>query len=154
MVGAFVQLNIGSLKAKSHPVGYVLDGNGCWEWVGSICPRGYGSWRAHGEQRAHRAVYRMLRGPIPEGLTLDHLCRNRSCVNPDHLEAVTNKVNILRGEGVCAKHARQTHCNRGHPLDEMNTIVDKRGRRRCHICNNNSSREWGRRIRALAMLPA
>ena len=79
----------------------------------------------------------LLRGPIPDGLQLDHLCRNRKCVRPDHLDAVTGRENVLRGATVAAYHASLTHCPAGHPFDEKNTYVySKQPRtRRCRACN-------------------
>jgi len=79
---------------------------------------------------AHRAVYESERGPIPEGMTLDHLCRNRGCVNPDHLEPVTNRENILRGVSPSAVHAAKTHCRCGLDYDS----VDRNGFRYCSRC--------------------
>lgn len=88
--------------------------------------------------QAHRKVYEWLRGTVPLGLTLDHLCRHRWCVNPDHLEMCSMRENILRGEGVAAKRARQTHCIHGHELTEENTYhrPDRpKGRgRMCRAC--------------------
>jgi hypothetical protein len=117
MIGAFIQLNSDSRRAGSNPVGYVIQENGCWQWVGCTSADGYGSIYVKELYRssqhmipAHRHVYELHRGPIPGGLDLDHLCRNRGCVNPDHLEPVTNRENILRGESPMAKFARQTHC--------------------------------------------
>ncbi|MFJ4777405.1 HNH endonuclease signature motif containing protein [Streptomyces sp. NPDC088762] len=79
-----------------------------------------------GQKRyTHRIMYEQAKGPIPEGLQIDHLCRNRACANPEHLEAVTQKENILRGTGPSAQQARQTHCLNGHPFDEVNTYVYK-----------------------------
>lgn len=72
---------------------------GCWEWQRYVRPDGYGKTRLHGEQLAHRAYYREYVGPIPEGLSLDHLCRVRHCVNPEHLEPVPHAVNVRRGAG-------------------------------------------------------
>jgi hypothetical protein len=97
---------------------------------------------------AHRVVYTLLVGPIPEGFTLDHTCHNadstcpggwgcphRRCCNPAHLEPVTHQENILRGEGEAARHSRQTHCVNGHPFDEANTYVRPRGTGRdCRTC--------------------
>lgn len=111
MMGVFVQMNVESRRHKSQPVGYVIQENGCWEWTGGIDRGGYGKWQ-HG--KAHRVVYTKLRGPIPEGMQLDHRCRNRACVNPDHLEPVTNRENILRGNGHTAINARKQTCKRGH----------------------------------------
>jgi hypothetical protein len=76
----------------------------------------------------------MFMGEIPDGLVIDHLCRNRKCVNPFHLEAVTLKENILRGAGTGAEFARRTHCNKGHEFSEENTIIRSDGGRRCKTC--------------------
>ena len=86
---------------------------------------------------AHRLAYELVKGPISDGLQIDHLCRNRACINPDHLEAVTQRENILRGEGVAALNARKTHCPQGHAYDEENTLIltgRQAGARRCQIC--------------------
>ena len=110
--------------------------SGCWEWVGNILQSGYGQiaiTHTHMEL-AHRFAYELLVGPIPEGLQLDHLCRVRHCVNPDHLEPVTARENVLRGNGIAAQSARQTHCIHGHPFDEGNTYLTKRGWRQCRTC--------------------
>lgn len=89
------------------------------------------------------------RGSIPKGLTLDHLCRNRACVNPVHLEPVTNRVNILRGIGITAQNARKTHCKHGHPFTVENTIYKHGGGWRiCKICNRARFREYSARRRA------
>ena len=110
-------------------------GHGCWFWKGARA-NGYGYVRWKGKvEPAHRVVYRILRGPIPEGKELDHLCRNRPCVNPDHLESVTSKQNTLRGEGATAKNARKTHCKHGHRFTRANTyIIPSTGHRQCNIC--------------------
>jgi hypothetical protein len=110
----------------------------CWNWTGAL-DNGYGRFqggpRGSKVHRAHRLAYELLVGPIPEGLVLDHLCRNRRCVNPDHLEPVTNRINVLRGEGWAASRARQTHCIHGHEFTPANTYVDpKRGTRGCREC--------------------
>ena len=109
---------------------------GCWEWTGTMHREGYGALQH--EQRkmlAHRAVYELLVGPIPDGMTLDHLCRNRACVNPLHLEPVTLAENVRRGESPPARNARKTHCPRGHSYDEGNTyITPSTGHRQCRTC--------------------
>ena len=86
---------------------------------------------------AHRFAYELLRGPIPEGMTIDHLCRTRSCVNPEHFEVVTRGENVLRGVGPPAMNARKTHCAKGHPLVEGNLVLNrlKHGYRECLICS-------------------
>lgn len=122
---------------------------GCWVWPVAPEPDGYPKVRyGQGRRtRAHRAAYMVLVGPIPDGLVLDHLCRNHCCVNPAHLEAVTERVNILRGNGACAQHARKTHCKHGHPLRGNNLKIAKDGERQCITCRRQRSREWYARTR-------
>jgi hypothetical protein len=111
------------------------DENGCWPWLAYRTPLGYGGvdWKGKPD-KAHRVVYQILAAPIPGGLVLDHLCRNPSCVNPEHLEPVTDRENILRGAGACAQHARKTHCVRGHPFEGENLHVRRDGARICLTC--------------------
>lgn len=90
---------------------------GCWGWTGAINTYGYGHLYAGGRSRyAHRLSYELFRGTIPVMFQIDHLCRNRLCANPSHLEAVTCRENLLRGETLAAKNAAKTHCKRGHAL--------------------------------------
>lgn len=108
----------------------------CWEWQATRTSAGYGHFHVSGRLvSSHRFAYELLVGPIPEGLELDHLCRNPACVNPAHLEPVTHSENILRGVGPVAENARKTHCPRGHPFtaDDV-TIRDGRVHRKCLIC--------------------
>ncbi len=118
----------------------------CWNWTASTT-KGYGQFCVDRTPRAaHRIAWEQLRGPIPDGLTLDHLCRNRRCVNPAHLEPVSMRINLLRGEGACAQHARQTRCKWGHPLIEGNLRPGPPGMRRCLWCHRRDNREyWERR---------
>lgn len=106
----------------------------CWLWKAGRT-NGYGVCSVDGRHiRAHRFAYEALVGPIPPGKELDHLCRNRPCVNPDHVEPVTTAVNVLRGVGPTARAARATHCPQGHPYDEQNTRVRPDGSRACRRC--------------------
>lgn len=108
---------------------------GCWEWLGTRGNKGHSVLSVNSKTESpHRIIYSLLVGPIPSGLHLDHLCRNTSCVNPTHLEAVTPKINVLRGDGLTAKQARQTHCLRNHPLEGENLYVTPDGRRQCREC--------------------
>ena len=109
--------------------------NTCWIWTGAK-NHGYGqACIGHGRSvAAHVWVYRKLVGEVPVGLELDHLCRNRACVNPAHLEPVTHRVNCLRGEGLSARRAKMTHCHRGHEFTLENTYISKDNERRCRRC--------------------
>lgn len=100
----------------------------CWIWQFSLDRHGYGQLMLQGKnRRVHRLIYELLIGEIPHGLDLDHLCRNRACVNPSHLEPVTRSVNLLRGE---LWQSKKTHCPKGHSYD----FTDTYGRRRCRKC--------------------
>lgn len=106
----------------------------CWVWTAGA-NSGYGCFYLTGGRKstpAHRWAYEKIVDTIPEDLVLDHLCRNRLCVNPEHLEPVTHKENILRGEGLAAKEAKQTHCKYGHSLDDAYILSGER--RDCRIC--------------------
>jgi hypothetical protein len=125
----------------------IVVGDDCWEWAGAHNRDGYGTAYKDGRpQGAHRVIYELLVGPIPDGLQIDHLCRNRGCVNPAHMEPVTKKVNLLRGEGVGARFARKTHCANGHPFDAENTRITPAGYRVCRTCHRNRERGWRARI--------
>jgi len=115
----------------------------CWNWTAQLISGGYGHFRVGSKKiLAHRFSYRLLKGSLDPSLTIDHLCRNRKCVNPDHLEQVTMRVNILRGKGITARLARQTHCKRGHELSKENTYIKKNGARECRICSRESKRKY------------
>lgn len=142
--------------------------SGCWEFTGARRD-GYGriSW-SDGTRMVYAMTHRVMwtheKGPIPEGLDIDHLCRNRCCCNPDHLEPVTRQTNLLRGETIPAAKAAQTHCKRGHEFTDENTYIGTRGTRMCRECGRaharahqakNSekramqNREWRRRQKEL-----
>lgn len=114
---------------------------GCWEWSGSRMSAGYGTVSIAMRQHCvHRLVFEHFRGAIPADRNLDHLCRNRICANPDHLEPVTPRENLLRGEGVSGVNARKTHCPVGHPLAGEN-LRREAGRRLCRICKRATWRK-------------
>lgn len=118
--------------------------DGCWNWKRAKDRDGYGKVAIRGKYwRAHRASYTFFHGEIPPGLVLDHLCRNPSCINPDHLRPVTNAENILAGEGWAAKRARQTHCKRGHELSGDNVFYVRKNRS-CVECRRIRQREKSR----------
>lgn len=120
--------------------------SGCWLWKGQRSDKGYGMIRrGNSGLSAHRAIFEWFRGPIPNGLQADHLCRVRECVNPWHIEPVTAKENTLRGFGPTAINARATVCKNGHALTEDNIYLSPRGSRNCRICRSDASRA---RIRA------
>jgi hypothetical protein len=121
---------------------YIPEPNsGCWLWLGALTKDGYGMITIKNKQYyTHILLYEFTKGQIPEGLVLDHLCRNPCCCNPDHLEAVTQAENVARGlspEKTRARFAAMTHFKKcGHPITPENTyIVGKRKERRCRICN-------------------
>lgn len=127
--------------------------SGCWLWTGFVNAGGYGQFAvadAPGRWRhvyAHRAAYEALVTAIDAGLQIDHLCRVRGCVNPAHLEAVTQRENLLRGDGISAELARRTHCKRGHELTADN-VYAKAGFRRCRTCvSENNRRAYQERTR-------
>ena len=120
---------------------HIIPTDGCWHWTGYLNHDGYGRLRLGGRQvMAHRAVYEAERGPIPSGLTIDHLCRNRSCVNPSHMEPVALKVNILRGTSPQAHNAAKSSCKRGHEFSGDNLGIDKHGYRYCRKCRVDGDR--------------
>lgn len=137
-----------------------LDIADCWEWTGSLNPGGYAQLRFTdtrypiGDKRrytvlpAHRFLYEQLVGPIRKDWHLDHLCRNKPCCNPDHLEPVPPRVNYLRSESFAAMNARKRRCPRGHPYIAENTRADRHGKRYCKVCAADYMRAYNERRRA------
>lgn len=133
---------------------YTVSATGCWIWTGYRNPFGYGCLTYGRYPRlAHRVMYERVRGPIPEGLTLDHFRLNpgprqapcsRLCVNPEHLEPVTLRENLLRGTSFSAVNARKMRCLAGHVYDDENTRITRSGRRNCRKCDSARSRRYYR----------
>ena len=127
-------------------------GSGCWKWTGSNdkYTQPYGmTWDGQKVVRAHRLMYEIANGPIPDGLVLDHLCKNTLCVRPSHLEAVTLTENVMRGDAYGPRAVRTNRCKRGHEFTPENTRTDKLGRRTCRTCTQAYQREYGKKRRAM-----
>lgn len=115
----------------------------CWLWKAHVGSHGYGQmWDGHRTRYAHILGYEIHVGAVQSGLELDHLCRTRHCVNHAHVEPVTRRINLLRGETIAARKAAQTHCQNGHPLSGKNLIVKRNGARACRICSSNLYKQW------------
>lgn len=136
---------------------HVEDG-GCWIWQYKRDANGYGRQHYGRRERvlsslAHRALYACFFVLDPDLPHLDHLCRNRACINPAHLEQTTARTNTMRSLAISAMHARRTHCGFGHPFDEVNTYIRPDGARMCRVCNARRQRETkARRLARLAAL--
>lgn len=137
-----VPATIERAKAKIASFSVVNSETGCWDCrIGTS--DGYGRFRFNGRMTmAHRVAYEAYCGPIPDGFQIDHLCRNRRCINPAHLEVVTQQENIRRGIARCAKI---THCPDGHPYSDDNTYRDKNGKRHCRQCNRAQAAAYRQR---------
>lgn len=128
----------------------------CWMWTGARNDHSdYGRITLRQEKvYVHRLSYELFVGPIPEGLTIDHICRNTGCLNPAHLRAVTQRDNTVKygKTGACAVNSRRTYCKNGHPFDSNNTRVRHNGHRQCKTCNRHHDRERYRRRKNAGLL--
>lgn len=117
--------------------------SGCWLWTGGCNGNGYGFMYINRVGlRVHRLAYTMYKGPIPTGLVIDHLCRMPRCVNPAHLEVVTQRINTLRGIAPAAQQAKRIQCPQGHRYSPENTYVDPMNHRHCKTCGRRRHLEW------------
>lgn len=115
----------------------------CWKWTGPLTGDGYGSINRSGHRLSHRLAFVTFVGPIPTGMHLDHLCRVRSCCNPEHLEPVTSRTNTLRSPSALpAINARKEACVNGHAFDEANTYLTSTGKRHCRTCRHDAVRRY------------
>lgn len=132
-----LHINSNTLKSPS----------GCWEWQGSRNHGGYArmTFRGNSNTRVHRIMYEVFKGKIPYTIVINHKCRVRHCINPDHLELKTIGENVLMGETLPAKQLLRTHCPRGHEYNEENTYITKVGGRDCRPCGREQAREYRRR---------
>lgn len=145
MSGAALKLRNTAERMRARTL---LTPTGCWEWQGKLNRTGYGQTSLSDRTvLAHRAMYELARGAIPPGLTIDHLCRNRRCINPDHLEPVTLRENLRRSNGRGASNAPNTHCRHGHPFSGDNLHV-WHGVRICRACRARNKKAYRARLRA------
>ena len=121
--------------------------DGCWNWTASVDHYGYGQFTLAGKKMgAHRAGWLLAIGPIEPSMQLDHLCRNRRCVNPDHLEPVTCRENLLRGDTLAARNHRKTECSHGHRFVDENIIwKSSGGNRKYRVCKECARLDSARR---------
>lgn len=135
---------------------HISKSDDCWVWLGKPANTGYGQigFGKRNERvtkNAHRVVYELLVGEVPEGKQLDHLCKNRLCVNPAHLEPVTQRENLLRGDGIPAVNAAKTHCVRGHKLSGDNVrTYGLRGGRQCIQCVRMRQKQYRQKVKEIS----
>lgn len=143
-----IKLRPWDVREKIDPWSRVRKTDTHWHWTGYKDKKGYG-W--HSGTPAHRLIWELVEGPIPEGLQIDHVCRVHDCVrpHPEHLEPVTQQVNIARGFGVSVFNALKTHCPRGHEYTAENTYIQpSKGCRRCRECGRMQSLSRSRKRKA------
>lgn len=128
-----------------------IDDNICWNYTNAKDKDGYGIFAlTHRKSvKAHRLSYELFKGKIPEGLTIDHLCRNRACCNPEHLECVTMKENTMRGNGITSINIKKTHCPSGHPYSGNNLKIDTDGSRSCRVCMKRNWQNYRKRQQSI-----
>ena len=132
-------MNLDDEKLKTFLLSNIKIKNNCWVWTNhKPRPDGYVKIVYKKKQvLIHRLSYEVFKDELTKGLEIDHLCRNKLCINPDHLEEVTHKENVLRGISPMAINAKKTICNRGHKFTEQNTYIEpKTGKRHCRICSS------------------
>lgn len=154
-IGCLLAELIGTMKTIEQALEKcdIIWPTGCWQWRQYLNPDGYGQAWVNGVRGlVHRFVYQHLRGEIPDGMVIDHLCRNRACVNPDHMEVVTQRTNVIRGNGSAGIKARQTHCKNGHPLNGENLYYYKG--RRCRTCHRNHEKARRHQKRQSDQIPS
>lgn len=141
------RMNFGDRLADFAKLGH----DSCWVWPGAINDGGYGLVSYEGKvRRAHRLAYELIAGPIPDGLTLDHLCRTRPCINPAHLEPVTQQINNHRGNCASGRNARRTACVHGHALSGANLrvrVINGRPHRQCRACARRATAAYRAQLR-------
>lgn len=138
MIGVFVEWDwLPNMHIRRGVAGHVITEGGCWEWAGCYGAAGYGQVSINGKHAStHRVAYEHFTGQsIPDGMCIDHICRNPPCVNPNHLRVVTRQQNTIENSvSEPAINAAKTHCSRGHEFTPENTYVDPRGKRNCRVC--------------------